>query len=69
MGAFDLPENWVYVEYADGSRENVANTDDLTSNEAKSFKETWERNRNKKVVKVTLESNYGRVIDIFKYEE
>lgn len=69
MGAFDLPENWVYVEYNDGSRENVANTDDLTSNEAKSFKETWERNRNKKVVKVTLESNYGRVIDIFKYEE
>lgn len=69
MGAFDLPENWVYVEYDDGSRENVANTDDLTSNEAKSFKETWERNRNKKVVKVTLESNYGRVIDIFTYEE
>jgi hypothetical protein len=30
MGWFDLPNNWVYVIYEDGTKRNVMNTDTFT---------------------------------------
>jgi len=33
MGYFDLPSNWVYVIYADGTKRNVMNTDTFTQDD------------------------------------
>ena len=65
MGVFDLPSYWVYVEYENGERKNVANTDTLNETEAKEFKERWENTI--PVVKVTLETSNGRIIKEFTY--
>lgn len=62
-----LPTMWVYVWYEDGTRENVANTDDLTSREAEDFRNRLEKVRGKKVVRVTLESSKGYVSKQFRF--
>ena len=67
MGAFDLPSLWVYVWYEDGTRENVANTDDLTAREAEEFRDRWQKARGKKVVRVTLESRSGQTYAKYKF--
>lgn len=58
---------WVYVWYEDGTRENVANTDDLTSREAQEYRDRWEKARGKKVVRVTLESSKGYVSKQYRF--
>ena len=70
MGLFDLPSKWVYVEYSDGERVNVANTDTLSQGEADSFKGDWEKasSANGRVIKkVTLETTSGSVVKSFIY--
>lgn len=67
MGLFDLPENWVYVEFENGERKNIANTDTLNEREATRFKEYWEEAEHKKIVKVTLETSDNKVIKTFTY--
>ena len=62
-----LPTMWVYVWYEDGTRENVANTDDLTSREAQEYHDRWEKARGKKVVRVTLESSKGYVSKQYRF--
>ena len=62
-----LPAMWVYVWYEDGTRENVANTDDLTSREAQEYHDRWEKARGKKVVRVTLESSKGYVSKQYRF--
>ena len=62
-----LPTMWVYVWYEDGTRENVANTDDLTSREAQEYRDRWEKARGKKVVRVTLESSKGYVSKQYRF--
>ena len=57
MGLFDLPSGWVYVEYEDGTKENVANTDSINEKFAKSLADNWSKARKKKVVRVYLERN------------
>ena len=62
-----LPTMRVYVWYEDGTRENVANTDDLTSREAQEYHDRWEKARGKKVVRVTLESSKGYVSKQYRF--
>ena len=65
MGLFDLPRYWVYVEFANGKRMNVANTDTLSEEEAEKFKNYWEKKAD--IIKVTLESSDGKVLKEFNY--
>ncbi len=62
-----LPSRWVYVWYEDGKMENVANTDTLDANEAREFKETWEKARGKKVVRVDLQNSNGNLVKSYTY--
>jgi len=59
MDGLQLPSLWVYVWYADGTRQNVANTDTLEPREAEEFAKRW--GQKKKVVRVTLEDTKGKV--------
>lgn len=61
-----LPSQWVYIQYEDGKRENVANTDSLSADEAEKYRAMWEKARGKKVIRVTLEVK-GDVLRAFKY--
>lgn len=47
--------------------ENVANTDTLSAAEAREFKEEWEKAREKKVVRVDLVTNNGKLIKSYTY--
>ena len=68
MGLFNLPSKWVYIEYSDGERVNVANTDTLSQGEADSFKDDWEKaSSGKTVKKVTLETSSGDIVKSFTY--
>lgn len=61
-----LPSKWVYVQYEDGKKKNVANTDTLSAEEAEKYRAMWEKARKKKVTCVTLEAN-GAVLRRFTY--
>ena len=67
MGVFDLPSNWVYIEYEDGTRKNIANTDTLSYSVAFSFYKDWYEEENK-IVKMTLETSDGKVLKTFDFE-
>ena len=67
MGAFDLPKLMVYVWFENETSENVAFMDTLSAKEAKRFKETLERVRGMKVVKVTLEDRRKRVYTTYEF--
>ena len=67
MMSLFLPTSWVFVWYEDGCVENVANTDTLAADEAKDYKDTWEKARGKKVVRVTLETQNGNTLKSFTY--
>ena len=68
MGLFDLPSKWVYIEYSNGERVNVANTDTLSQGEADSFKDSWEKASNGRAIKkVTLETTSGSIVKSFTY--
>lgn len=62
-----LPSRWVFVWYEGGKMENVANTDTLSAEEAREFKEYWEKARGKKVVRVDLQDSKGRLLKSFTY--
>lgn len=66
MGFFDLPTNWIFIEYEDGERKNVANCDVLDRKMAEKYKANWEK-PNRKVVKVTLETPHKNVIKTFTF--
>jgi hypothetical protein len=51
--SLSLPHNWVYVKYEDGTFENVANTDDLTLEEATDYAKRFSK-KDRKVVSVML---------------
>lgn len=58
----DLPSKWVFVWYDSGLVMNVANSDTLSKEEARHYKDMWDFHRNgAEVVKVTLESNKGKI--------
>lgn len=65
MGMFDLPTGWVFVEYEDGTRENVANTDVLDENFARGFVKMW--GKEKKIVRVVLERD-NKIVKAFDIE-
>lgn len=62
-----LPRRWVFVFYEDGKMENVANTDTLSAEEAREFKEYWEKARGKKVGRVDLQDSKGHLLKSFTY--
>jgi len=62
-----MPSRWVYVWYEGGKMENVANTDTLTADEAKEFKDYWEKARGKRVVRVDLQDNRGNLLKSYTY--
>lgn len=62
-----LPSRWVFVWYEGGKMENVANTDTLSAEEAREFKEEWEKARGKKVVRVDLQDSKGHLLKSFTY--
>ena len=62
-----MPNRWVYVWYEGGKMENVANTDTLTADEAKEFKDYWEKARGKRVVRVDLQDNRGNLLKSYTY--
>lgn len=64
-----LPSLWVYVWYADGTCENVANTDTLTKAEADAYAERWEKAREKPVVRVSLGKNEKDIVKEYHYHE
>lgn len=47
--------------------ENVASTDTLTAEEAREFKDYWEKARGKKVVRVDLQDNRGNLLKSYTY--
>ena len=65
---FDLPSNWVYVGYEDGTYENVANTDELSRAEANEYRLRWEKARGKKVITVVLVTPRHSLIKRFNYK-
>ena len=62
-----LPSRWVFVWYEGGKMENVANQDTLSAEEAREFKEYWEKARGKKVVRVDLQDSKGRLLKSYTY--
>lgn len=62
-----LPSRWVFVWYEGDKMENVANQDTLSAEEAREFKEYWEKARGKKVVRVDLQDSKGRLLKSFAY--
>lgn len=62
-----LPSRWVFVYYEDGKTENVANTDTLSTDEARAYKERWEKARNKRVIRVELQDSKGNLLKSFSY--
>ena len=62
-----LPNNWVYVGYADGTYENVANTDTLSRAEAEEFRMRWEKARGKQIKTVVLLTPEHHVVKRFNY--
>lgn len=50
MGVFDFPSRCVYVEFSDGTKENVACDNSLTKSEADWFCDYWTRKGNVKAV-------------------
>lgn len=62
-----MPSRWVFVWYEGGKTENVANTDTLTAEEAREFKDYWEKARGKKVIRVDLQDNRGNLIKTYTY--
>lgn len=62
-----LPSRWVFVWYEGGKMENVANTDTLSAEEAREFKDYWEKARGKKVVRVDLQDSKGRLLKSYTY--
>ena len=65
MSGLFLPSLWVYVRYEDGKRENVANTDTLSREEADTYKARWETARKKKGRQVPLENTVGAPVKSF----
>lgn len=65
--SLSLPTFWVNVWYENGKKENVANSDTLTAEEASYFKSMWEEARAEKVVRITLESSDGAIVKSFMY--
>lgn len=61
-----LPYNWVYVQYADGTMQNVANQDRLTESEATSYAKRWEESRKKRVTNVYLLDGAGRILEAYR---
>lgn len=62
-----LPSRWVFVWYEDGKMENVANQDTLSAEEAREFKEYWEKARGKKIGRVDLQDSKGRLLKSYTY--
>ena len=62
-----LPSKWVYVFFEGGKMENVANTDTLSAEEAREFKEEWEKARGMKVVRVDLMTSKGNLVKSYTY--
>lgn len=62
-----LPSRWVFVNYEDGKKENVANTDTLSAEEARVYKDRWEKARGKNVVRVDFQDSKGNLIKSFSY--
>jgi len=62
-----MPSRWVYVWYEGGKMENVASTDTLTADEAREFKDYWEKARGKKVIRVDLQDNRGNLLKSYTY--
>ena len=62
-----LPSRWVFVWYEGGKMENVANTDTLSAEEAREFKDYWEKARGKKVIRVDLQDGKGRLLKSYTY--
>lgn len=62
-----MPSRWVYVWYEGGKMENVASTDTLTADEAREFKNYWEKARGKKVIRVDLQDNRGNLLKSYTY--
>lgn len=67
LNVLDLPSLWVFIEYEDGRRENVGNTNTLDADEAHYFWKLWnkEKENNYHVRYVSLEDK-GQVYE--KYE-
>lgn len=63
----NMPSRRVFVWYEGGKTENVANTDTLTAEEAREFKDYWEKARGKKVIRVDLQDNRGNLIKTYTY--
>jgi len=66
MGAFDLPSNWVYINYKDGHKENVASTDILDKKFADSLYNSWSKKGAIKSIDLVTSDN--KVIKTFLYE-
>lgn len=62
-----LPSRWVFVWYEGGKMENVANADTLSAEEAREFKEEWEKAKGKRVVRVDLQDSKGRLLKSYTY--
>lgn len=62
-----MPSRWVFVWYEGGKKENVANTDTLTADEAREFKDYWEKARGKKVIRVDLQDSRGNLLKSYTY--
>lgn len=62
-----LPSRWVFVWYEDGKMENVANSDTLSTEEAREFKEYWEKARGQKIVRIDLQGSKGHLLKSYTY--
>lgn len=67
MSLLGIPENYVYVHYKNGNKENVANYGSLSIAQAMKFKERFETARAVKVVRVTLENRDSTVIKDYEF--
>ena len=61
-----LPRLWVFIEYEDGRKENVGNTDTLDTDEAHYFWKMWNKPKEKQYVRYVSLENKEKVYE--KYE-
>lgn len=66
FGFLSLPDNWVYITYKDGTKNNVSNQDTLKQREADELKNEWDKKENP-VIKVQLLDSDDNLLKEYTY--
>lgn len=60
---------WVFIEYEDGRRENVGNTNTLDADEAHYFWKMWNKPKEKQYVRYVSLENKGKIYEKYEFNK